>query len=81
MELDVGAQRGLVLFRDQKIMGLSLSHYVIGKTCLGVQGVGRYVFAFYVESLEQGDGYFDLVGSLLFVRTFADRQGAHFFWV
>lgn len=79
--LDVGAQGGLVVFHDQKIMSISLLHYVIGKIYLGVQSVGRYVFAFYVERLEQRDGYLDLVGLLLFFRIFADGQRTYFFWV
>jgi len=81
IELDVGAQGGLVVFRNQKIMSFSLLDYVIGKICLGVQGVGRYVFAFYGKSLEQRDGNLDLVGLLLFFRIFADGQCTYFFWV
>lgn len=80
-ELDVGTQGSLVVFRNQKIMSLSPTRDVIGKTCLGVQSVDRYVFTFYVESVEQRDDYLDLVGLLLFVRIFADGQRAYFFWV
>jgi hypothetical protein len=79
-KFNVGPEGGLVVFRDQKIMGLSLSNYIIGKIYLSMQSIGRYVLAFYIETRQQGNGDLDLVGLLLLVGIFADRQSTYFFW-
>jgi hypothetical protein len=74
-------QRGLIGFDGEVVVGLALIDQVVGKSALGVQGIGGDVFVFEIEAVEQGDSHTDLVGLLEFFKIARYGQNTDFFWV
>ena len=73
------AQRGLVVFDGEDVVGLVVER-VVGQLALGQQGIGGEGLIGEVEGVEKRDGHTDLVG-LLDRPAVAYGEGTDLFWV
>ena len=78
---DVVADRRLVGFDGEVVMGCSLGHKVIGQLALDERGISGEVLAFDGDGLQQQDGHADFVRLLEHFDVARYGQGADFFWV
>jgi len=79
-EADILAQRRMVVFDGEDVVGLVLEQRV-GELALGEQGIGGDGFADDIEGFEERDDPPDLMGLLERIVAAYGRQGADFFWV
>jgi len=64
-ELDILMERSLILLDGEVVVSLAVDE-VVGYRALGEKGISRDVFALNVDSIEERDSCFDLVGTLDF---------------
>jgi hypothetical protein len=60
-------------------MSATPGHQIVRDLALSQQGIGRYILAFDINGVQQGDGHLDFIRAFgLFMVAYG--QGANFFW-
>jgi len=80
IKCDILKKSGLVVLDGKVVMSMAIPNQIVSDIALGEQGICGNFFALNIDSIKEGDGGLDFVGTFMFL-TALYREGADFFWV